>query len=330
VRFFTNPSLFEIINLENSIHHFIGDVRDLSYLEEILSKFSPDFVFHLAAQSLVRLSYEIPVETFQTNMMGTINVLESIRKQNSVKVCIVMTSDKCYENLELDHAFKENEPLGGYDPYSASKSATEIITAAYRNSFFNSKIPREYETNIATVRAGNVIGGGDWQKDRVVPDCIRGLISKKPVQIRNPDSIRPFQYVLEPLSGILCLAMKMWNNPNKFTEAWNFGPILSKKKTTVKELVNLIINRLGDGSWIDVSNQSSNILHESKLLELDSSKAMNSLGWNPVYSIENAVSETVDWYNAYNEHNVDMNEFTLNQIQNYVESAQQMNIVWTN
>ena len=326
----TKPSMFEILDLEQDVTHIIGDIKNLTHLEECMLEFKPDMVFHLAAQPLVRLSYEKPIETFQTNVMGTANVLESIRRVPSVKVCAVMTSDKCYENREISYAYKESDPLGGHDPYSASKGATELVASSYRRSFFTKTNNGKHQVDISTIRAGNVIGGGDWSEDRIVPDCVRSLISKKAIPIRNPDYIRPWQYVLEPISGMLCLAMKMWKEPSNYGGSWNFGPTLSTSKSTVKELVLQVIDKWGEGDWVDVSQKTANSLHEANLLMLDSTKAETLLGWRSVYPLKEAIAETVSWYNSYVDKTNHIKDFTLNQIQNYVKKAKQMNIIWAN
>lgn len=320
----TEPSLYDIIKLETEISHITGDVCDLDHLQKSLRKHEPHFVIHLAAQSLVRLSYEKPVETFQTNVMGTVNLLESIKKIPNLKSCVIMTSDKCYENKEWVYSYRENDPMGGYDPYSASKGATELIVASFRNSFFkhNRKI------GIASVRAGNVIGGGDWAKDRIVPDCIRSFSSKKSILLHNPNAIRPWQHVLEPISGILWLAAKIHDEPHVYSEPWNFGPNNSSD-VTVKELVSKIIKQWGSGTWKNQSKKNRKNLHEANYLRLDSSKATNLLGWSQVYSLEEAISETILWYRNYSTNKKNMKNISLKQIQNYVQKAKQMNIIWT-
>ena len=311
----TNPSLFETLGLEKKITHITGNVNDFSFLYKCMSEHQPDMVFHLAAQSLVRLSYNKPIETFQTNIMGTANVLESVRTIPSAKTCIIMTSDKCYENRGTSFGYKENDPMGGHDPYSASKGAAELVVSSYKRSFFDKNYGNKSSVGISTIRAGNVIGGGDWAEDRIVPDCIRSLINRKSIPIRNPDSVRPWQFVLEPLFGILLLASKMSTNPSGYSQAWNFGPLISNKKTIVRELVSQIISEWGEGEWKNIDD--SNVLHESNLLVLDSTKATDSLGWFPVYSINEAIHETISWYRAYFEGKMDMKELTLNQIQDY-------------
>lgn len=324
----TIPSMFKTVRLKDDIIHILGDVRDSKKLHNCIRSNDPDFVFHMAAQPIVRDSYQKPIETLQINIIGTANLLDGIR-DSKVKVCIVMTSDKCYENHETNRPFKETDPMGGYDPYSASKGAAELITASFRNSYFSSQHTGKQKVGIATVRAGNVIGGGDWAKDRVVPDCIRALISKKSIFLRHPSAIRPWQHVLEPISGMLCLATKMWKNPSKYSQAWNFGPIYLRNKTTVKWIVNQIINQWDGGKSIKISKEEVTSLHEAKILLLDSRKAMKELGWHPVYSAYDAVKETVSWYKAFADKTFNMKEFTLLQIQNYVKRAKQMNITWT-
>ena len=322
----TKPSLFEILQLKQDINHILGDVRDHSFLQKCLIKHKPDIVFHLAAQPLVRLSYEKPVDTFHTNIMGTVNLLEAIRNTQSVKAGIIITSDKCYENKEWTFAYRENDPLGGFDPYSASKGATEIITSSYSRSFFHSD-NKKRNVGIATVRAGNVIGGGDWAQDRIVPDCIRSINSGKLIQIRNPKSIRPWQYVLEPISGMLLLASKLWKNPYSYNESWNFGPNLSTN-VTVKELVIQIIKEFEQkAKWKDVSKNTKNAAHEANFLRLDSTKANNLLGWRQTYSIKETISETASWYKNYVKKR-EMIKFTVSQIEKYVEKAKYMNADW--
>ena len=239
----SNPSLFEILELKNEVISIIADLRDKKKLSDFINKHQPEFIFHLAAQAIVLTSYQRPLETIETNVIGTANVLESIRNLTSVRSCVIMTSDKCYDNKIKSRPHTEIDPMGGFDPYSASKGAAELIVSAYKNSFFENNPTNR--TEIATARAGNVIGGGDWAKDRIVPDIIRALQKNKVVSIRNPNSVRPWQYVLEPISGILWLAAKMYEEPKKNSNAWNFGPPLSEKSFTVKELVNSIFEEWG-------------------------------------------------------------------------------------
>ena len=321
----TKPSLFETLGLENEITHIIGDIQDKQNLSDNIEKYKPEIVIHLAAQPLVRVSYEDPVETFRTNILGTVNILDSIRKSGSVSSCVVMTSDKCYQNLDADRFHKETDPLGGSDPYSASKGAAEIITNSFRNSFFN-------KSNIATVRAGNVIGGGDWAKDRIVPDCIRALTTNKKIMVRNPSSIRPWQFVLEPISGILWLGSKLYTKPEKYSEAWNLGPNQTSNITVEKVVQNII--RIWDkdgsekGSWLDTSKESKNQPNESISLLLDSTKALTSLEWKTIYSFETAINQTVSWYKSYYNNDTSMKELSVHQIEQYSKTADQMNITW--
>jgi len=315
----TKPNLFKSINLKDKITHIIGDIRDEEHLISVFEKYRPEFVFHLAAQSLVRFSYREPKLTYETNVIGTVNVLEALRKTKSVKVCIIVTSDKCYENNEWVYGYREIDPMGGYDPYSSSKGCAELVTSAYRRSFFN---PEEYSKThnvaLSSVRAGNVIGGGDWGEDRIIPDCMRALSKGESIIIRNPSVIRPWQYVLEPLSGYLLLGALMYKNGVKYSDAWNFGPN-DESIITVEELVKLVIKHWGSGTYtVDTSSHP----HEARLLKLDSSKARALLGWKPIYDIYEAVKITISWYkNFYN--NVckeDLYEFTVKDIIYYMDS----------
>ena len=272
------------------------DIRDGQKMKQIFAEYQPEIVFHLAAQPLVRLSYEIPVDTYQTNVMGTINVMEAIRATDSVKVGVMITTDKCYENKEQIWGYRENEPMGGYDPYSSSKGAAEIAIASWRRSFFNPDKYSDHGKSIASVRAGNVIGGGDWALDRIIPDCIRALEAGEPIDIRSPKAIRPWQHVLEPLSGYMLLATKMWEAPIEYCEGWNFGP-RAESISTVWEVASKVIKHYGKGSLRDISDP--NALHEAKLLMLDISKAKFRLGWEPRMNIDETVSMTTDWYKNY-------------------------------
>lgn len=291
------------------------DIRDGEKMRQIFSEYQPEIVFHLAAQPLVRLSYEMPVETYETNVMGTIHVMEAIRHTPSVKVGVMITTDKCYENKEQIWGYRENEPMGGYDPYSSSKGAAEIAISSWRRSFFN---PQDYgekhHVSIASVRAGNVVGGGDWAKDRIVPDCIRALEAEKTIEIRSPQSIRPWQHVLEPLSGYMLLAKKMWNEPTKYCEGWNFGP-RTDSIATVWNVANTLITHYGKGKLKDVSDP--NALHEANLLMLDISKAKFKLGWEPRMNIDQCMGMTVDWYKRYQVDNV--YNLCVEQINKYLE-----------
>lgn len=278
-----------------------ADIRDGERIKEIFRQYQPEIVFHLAAQPLVRLSYDIPVETYQTNVMGTIHILEAIRFTDSVKVGVMITTDKCYENREQIWGYRENEPMGGYDPYSSSKGAAEIAIASWRRSFFQPGAYEKHGKSIASVRAGNVIGGGDWALDRIIPDCIKALEAGKPIEIRSPKAIRPWQHVLEPLSGYMLLAQKMWNEPVKYCEGWNFGP-KAESITNVWDVASMVIENYGSGELKDLF--APDALHEAKLLMLDISKAKFQLGWEPRMNILQCIALTVDWYKKYKVENV--------------------------
>ena len=328
----TKPSLFETLSLENEITHIVGDIQDKQNLFDHIEKYKPEIVIHLAAQSLVRASYEDPSETFRTNVLGTVNILDSIRKLDCVKACVIMTSDKCYQNLNSNHFHKETDPLGGNDPYSASKGAAEIITNSFRNSFFNTEKNHDKNTGIASVRAGNVIGGGDWARDRIIPDCITALITDKKIRVRNPSSIRPWQFVLEPISGILWLGSKLYTKPEKYSEAWNLGPNQTSNISVEKVVQNII--RIWDkdgsekGSWLDTSKESKNQPNESISLLLDSTKALTYLEWKTIYSFEMAINQTVSWYKSYYNNDTSMKELSVHQIEQYSKAADQMNMTW--
>ena len=288
------------------------DICNCGKIKEIFKTYQPEIVFHLAAQPLVRLSYEKPVETYQTNVMGSINVMEAVKVTPSVNVCLMITTDKCYENREQIWGYRENEPMGGYDPYSSSKGAAEIAISSWRRSFFN---PDKYEIHhksIASARAGNVIGGGDWQTDRIIPDCIRCLEQGQPIGIRSPKAVRPWQHVLEPLRGYLLLAMKMWNEPTKYCEGWNFGPT-QESIIPVWEVARQVIECYGSGELKDLSDK--NALHEANLLMLDISKARFRLGWQPKMNIEQCIALTVEWYKRYKTE--DVYNLCLEQIEQY-------------
>jgi len=318
----TQPSLFEILSLEHDTKHIIGDLRDKEKLSDVINQNKPEIIFHLGAQALVRRSYKEPLETLETNIIGTANLLEAIRNCPSVKVVVIMTSDKCYDNTHNEHPHTETDPMGGFDMYSASKGAVELITSSYRNSFFK----HGNLTRIATVRAGNVIGGGDWAEDRLIPDSIRALMKNQSIEIRNPNAKRPWQHVLESVSGMLWLAAKM-SEEDKFSEAWNFGPDVSSDSLQVEEIVKRTIKNWDSKSTIKMQN-NSDVLYESEALLLDSSKANQRLGWKNVCSIDQALDETIEWYKTYYENNKDMKQFTINQIKNYISYGQQNNLAW--
>lgn len=283
----TECGIFSLCGLGGRIADLCGDIRDNARLEGVFQAFRPEIVFHLAAQPAVLESYHAPVETFETNLMGTVNVLENIRQTGSVRAGVIVTSDKCYENREHVRGYREEDALGGYDPYSASKGCAELAASAYR---------RSYSLPVATARAGNVVGGGDWTPDRIVPDCIRALRRGEPVGVRNPDAVRPWQFVLEPLYGYLLLAAKLLRDPEKFAGAWNFGPA-PESVVPVKELVGQVIELWGGGTWQDRSDPDA--AHEAGLLYLDSKKAETSLGWRQRLSLRESLEWTVDWYRHF-------------------------------
>lgn len=309
----TKPSLFEVANVGNAMTSIIGDIRDLDALQAAMKKANPDIVIHMAAQPLVRYSYANPVETYATNVMGTVHLFEAIRKCQNVRSVVNITTDKCYDNREWDWGYRENEPMGGYDPYSNSKGCAELVTSAYRSSFFNPENYRDHGVALASVRAGNVIGGGDWAQDRLVPDTIGAYSEGRPVVIRNPHAIRPWQHVMEPLSGYLLLAEQLYEEGPRYAEGWNFGPNDADAKP-----VNWIVEKLatlwGEGaSWSIDTGQHP---HEANYLKLDISKAKNQLGWQPKLNLGEALELIVDWYRAHGA-GQGMQEVVLGQIQHY-------------
>lgn len=306
----TSPSLFAAAKLATDVDWLHADVRDLHHLRDALGKWEPEIVFHLAAQPLVRASYEQPVETFDTNVMGTVNVLEAARHQASVQVVIVVTSDKCYENREWLWPYREDDALGGHDPYSASKACAELVTASYRRSLLPDRRPA-----VATVRAGNVVGGGDWARDRLVPDMVTALAAQQPATIRNPGSIRPWQHVTEPLAGYLLVAERLHRDPSAAEGAWNFGPN-TESVQSVATVAEQLCRLWGEGaSWVVSEGKAP---HEARMLTLDSSKARARLGWAPRLDKDEALSWTVDWYKAVSR-GADAREQTLGQLRRYQE-----------
>ena len=285
----TKNDNYIICDLGNKITHINGDIRDYQTLLNVFSKYKPEIVFHLAAQTLVLDSYKDPYNTYSTNIMGTVNLFEAVRHTPSVKVAINVTSDKCYENREWVYGYREVDPMGGKDPYSASKGASEIITSSYMRSFFN----QEDAANIASVRAGNVIGGGDWTDNRIFPDCMRALLNNKPIVIRNPEAVRPWQHVLEPLSGYLTIGSLLYTDGQKYSSAWNFGP-LSKNLVSVKQLVKEAIKQWGSGNYIIEDGLDNN--KEANILHLDVSKAVNKLDWHPVLNFKQTIEFSIDGY----------------------------------
>ena len=290
----------------------IADVRNKEKLSNEILSFQPDFIFHLAAQPLVRRSYEIPAETFEVNAIGTANLLEALRSLNKKCTVIIVTTDKVYENKEQDILYKEEDNLGGYDPYSASKACTEIVVSSFRNSFFNPLQIDTHQKTILSARAGNVIGGGDWSKDRIVPDIIRSLERNQEIEVRNPNAVRPWQHVLEPLGGYLLSAGLLNQNPKLFSKAYNFGPYPADH-LTVKELVELAIQIWGSGKWNDISDHAQP--HEASLLKLDISKAIRELNWKPKLNASQAIEWTINWYKQPLNNQT---EFTFQQINQYL------------
>jgi CDP-glucose 4,6-dehydratase len=304
-------SLFNTVSSYLNFESVFADIRDKEKLQTELLNFQPDFIFHFAAQSLVRRSYEIPSETFEVNTTGTANLLEAVTGLKNKCSIVVITTDKVYENKETGHHYKETDVLGGYDPYSASKACTEIVVNSFRNSFFNTDKYDMHQKAIATARAGNVIGGGDWNKDRIIPDIIRSLSADHPVGIRNQNAVRPWQHVLEPLSGYLSLGVLLHENPGQFSGAYNFGPE-ADDHLPVKQLVEIAISCWGHGSWVDTSDDTEP--YEAGLLQLDISKAKIELNWKPKLNGKEAIEWTVDWYKQADENKFD---YTLRQIKNY-------------
>ena len=306
---YTDPSNFIAINLDSKVESEIGDILDREKLNKSISDFKPDIIFHLAAQPLVRLSYLEPIKTYETNVIGTLNTLEAARKCSSVKAFVNITTDKCYENIEKNYAYKENDKMGGYDMYSSSKGCSEILSASYRNSFL-----KDEGFLLATARAGNVIGGGDWSTDRLIPDCIKAINKNEDIIIRSPQAIRPWQHVLEPLSGYLTLGEKLLEGKQEFADGFNFGPE-SNSILTVKDIVKKIINYYGKGNVIIHPDTK---FHEANLLMLDITKAKTKLDWHPKYNANEAIEKTVLWYKNFYA-NKNMQEYSTGQIKEYMD-----------
>jgi CDP-glucose 4,6-dehydratase len=313
----TDPSLFALADLGKKTNATIGDIRDRSALSKAMGEAKPGLIIHMAAQPLVRLSYEEPIQTYETNVMGTANLLEAARSCPGIRSIVMITTDKCYDNKEWPWGYRENESLGGYDPYSSSKACSEIITAAYRNSFFNPKdYGKKHQVAVATARAGNVIGGGDWAQDRLVPDIVRSIAEGKKVLIRSPSAIRPWQHVLEPLSGYLLLAQRLYEKGCEFAEAWNFGPYDSDARP-----VQWIVERLcsswpgAKGYEIDKNPQP----HEATYLKLDCSKAISRLDWRPTWTLQKTLEKIVEW-NLAQLHGEDMYNVSVAQIDEFEKS----------
>jgi CDP-glucose 4,6-dehydratase len=305
----TKPNLFTEANVEENMNSEFGDIRNLNQISKSMLDFNPDILIHMAAQPLVRLSYQEPVDTYTTNVIGTVNVLEAARSCPNLKAIVSVTTDKCYENNEWDWGYRENEPMGGHDPYSSSKGCAELVTSAYRRSFFNS----EDTASLASARAGNVIGGGDWADDRLIPDILKAFEKSESVVIRNPISTRPWQHVLEPLSGYLVLAQELFENGKEYAEGWNFGP-KDEDCQPVNWILDKMVSNWGEGaSWeLDKNNNP----HEAGFLKLDCSKAANRLKWQPKWSLQQTLKLIIEWHQVY-VNKGDVKEQCLTEIKKY-------------
>ena len=317
----TTPSMFNELKLDSICNSNFENILDSKKLQEVFDNFKPEIVFHLAAQPIVRLSYAEPKVTYETNVLGTLNVLEAARNCPTVKAFVNVTTDKCYENKEVNRGYTEDEPMGGYDMYSSSKGCVEIMSSSYRRSF----LQEDGTYALATARAGNVIGGGDWALDRLIPDCVRSINNDIDIEIRNPVAVRPWQHVLEPLSGYLLLGQKLLQDGKKYAQGFNFGP---KEESVLKvaDVAGMLTEYYGKGKV--VVHKKDN-LHEANLLMLNIDKAKRVLNWEPVYTANQAVKETVDWYRVFYDKNTNMLEFTEKQIGNYVNFAREKNINWS-
>jgi CDP-glucose 4,6-dehydratase len=305
----TNPSHFKLLGLEKKIHNVFADIRDKERLTKEIQSFQPEFVIHMAAQALVKRSYNDPVTNFETNVMGSVNLMEAVRLTPSVRSLVYITSDKCYDNKEWIWGYRETDRLGGHDPYSASKAAAEIAFDAYSRSYFHSNPKLGY----ASTRAGNVIGGGDWSADRIIPDCIRAIESNKPILLRNPKATRPWQHVIEPISGYLLLAYQLYKDPSKYIGSWNFGPP-STQVRTVHEVTKSIIDNFGKGSIEIEGNQNNQ--HEAMLLQLNCDKAHQLLNWYPRWDVNKTLKATSEWYKNFLDGN-NVEEMTKKQLKEY-------------
>jgi CDP-glucose 4,6-dehydratase len=317
----TDPSLFEIARVKDGMQSIIGDIRDFPQLQQAMQSAMPDIVIHMAAQPLVRLSYQSPVETYATNVMGTVHLLESVRHTSTVRALVNITTDKCYENKEWVWGYREHEPMGGYDPYSNSKGCAELVSSAYRSSFFNKDAYEKHGVALATVRAGNVIGGGDWAKDRLIPDIIAAFESGKPVLIRNPHATRPWQHVLEPLGGYLTLAEHLYNDGPEYAEPWNFGPYDEDAKP-VSWIVDAMARHWGKGATWEI--EAGEHPHEATYLKLDISKARARLNWHPALRLDEGLEKIIGWSQARAQ-GLDMQVYTLEQIKDYQSLITKLN-----
>ena len=319
----TIPSHFQLLELEKDINHIILDVTNKELLQSSISSYSPDFIFHLAAQPLVNESYKNPTDTFLTNVMGVNNVLESVRLLNKQCACIIVTSDKCYDNIDIKRGYRENDILGGKDPYSASKGAAELVFKGYFHSFFKNQTL----SRVVTARAGNVIGGGDWAKNRIIPDCIRAWESGENVQIRNPNATRPWQHVLEPLSGYLHLGYLLWTDSKYNGESYNFGPNAGESSSVVK-LIDKMSHAFYNGGKIKYDIIDDESFHEASLLALDCNKAKSELGWSQTLSYDELCALTADWYKNYKSQIC--KTLTITQINTFTMLAKNRGLTWAN
>lgn len=306
----TSPNLFEVANVAERMTSIIGDVRDLDNLKAVVLEHQPEVIFHLAAQPIVRLSYEDPVETYSTNVLGTVHLLEAVRHAKGVRAVVSITSDKCYQNNEWVWGYRENDPVGGHDPYSSSKGAAELVIASFRNSYFPPKLYQHHGVGVASTRAGNVIGGGDWARDRLIPDFMRAIMGNRPVIIRSPTAIRPWMHVLDPLNGYLKVAEQLVRQGGEFAQAWNFGPS-DEDTQTVSWIVDYLTKSWGEGARWELG--SAKHPHEDRWLKLDYSKAFRYLEWSTKLHLSTALEWIVEWYKAY-QASEDMHALTLDQI----------------
>jgi CDP-glucose 4,6-dehydratase len=314
----TEPSLFELANVANGMTSITGDIRDLEHLQTVIAEHKPEIIIHMAAQSLVRYSYNNPVETYSTNVMGTVNVLEAVKQSDGVRVLINITSDKCYENREWIWCYRENEPMGGHDPYSSSKGCAELVTSAYRRSYFSDNNFSGHRVSVATTRAGNVVGGGDWAPDRLIPDIMNALMENRPPLIRYPNAIRPWQHVLEPLRGYLRLAEELWEHGSKCAGAWNFGPN-DEDSRAVSWIADHLTSLWGETArWETDMDQHP---HEATHLKLDCSKAKSLLRWSPKLDLATTLEWIVKWYRAYHQRK-NMRKITEAEISRYENMLQ--------
>ena len=314
----TKPSLFKLAAIDQLVTNVIGDIRDYENLKSHIARFKPEIIIHMAAQPLVRNSYKNPIETYQINVIGTVNLLEAVRHVDGIKALVNVTTDKCYENREWPWGYRENEPMGGFDPYSNSKGCSELVTASFRNSFFNPSEYNKHGVAIASARAGNVIGGGDWATDRLIPDIIKSLNAGEKVKIRSPLSIRPWQHVLEPLTGYLMLAEKLYSKGTFFAEGWNFGPWDEDAKS-VEWIVLQLCQKWGEDAAYEIETNPQP--HEATYLKLDCSKAHSFLEWKPRWNIEKTLDSIVDWYKAYL-NNAELRDLCYNQIELYFSNIE--------